>query len=120
MPDPMHIPEDYPNMLSSLLTKHKGQTKGTPWGPLHQLTQKISRAESVGCITLLAGILLPRRNDVTNEELKQKLESVANTIRTVLLMERGITPMSKTALHEQVKEIDAMSTKWAYDDDEAS
>ena len=57
---------------------------------------------------------------MTNEELKQKLESVASTIRTVLLMERGITPMTKTALHEQVEEIDAMSAEWAYDDDEAT
>lgn len=57
---------------------------------------------------------------MTNEELKVKLEAVANTIRTVLMLERGITPMSKSALHEQVEEIDAMSAKWAYDDAEAS
>lgn len=53
----------------------------------------------------------------TNEQLKQKLESVANTIRTVLLVERNITPMSKTALHEQVEEIDAMSDEWAYEEE---
>ena len=56
---------------------------------------------------------------MSSEELKQKLESLANTIRTVLLVEQSMSPMSKTVLREQVEEIDALSAEWAYEGEDS-
>lgn len=50
------------------------------------------------------------------EQLKQKLESVANAVRTALLIEQNISTMTRSVLQDIVSEIDAMSEDWAYDD----
>lgn len=42
------------------------------------------------------------------EQLKQKLESVANVLRTALLVERNISTMTRDVLRDTVAEVDTM------------